>query len=58
MNSNGIGARMNVVTYNARFKYVQVSLAKEEKERSQVSHQYASTLSHFMVFGMLMIFSA
>jgi hypothetical protein len=26
MNSNGIGARMNAVTYNARFKYVQVPL--------------------------------
>ena len=49
---------MNVVTYNARFKYVQVSVAEGAKERSQVSHQYASTLSHFMVFGMLMIFTA
>ena len=52
MNSNGMGSGMNVVTYNARFKYVQVSLAEGAKERSQmnVSHQYASTLSNFILW--------
>lgn len=54
MSFNGIGARINAVTYNARFKYVQVY----EVVPGGYVAPTCFDLSHFMVFSMVMISAA